>query len=164
MEESRAFDFLLCSRAPLAASCEETILKIARLSSRAYFNISRLAQVCFLPSGSFVIMKYLVCNLTLTWQFFYYARVDRKKRYTENDWRVKHAVPLAQWEERQRMDPESGPAHRHNHYKEYLRWFHSVARVLVKSPLENVPIEDRADTNNDDDIVDEYDDITREGV
>ena len=62
------------------------------------------------------------------------------------------------------MDPESGPAHRHNHYKEYLRWFHSVARVLVKSPLENVPIEDRADTDDDDDIVDEYDDITREGV
>ena len=62
------------------------------------------------------------------------------------------------------MDPESGPSHRHNHYKEYLRWFHSVARVSVKPPLENVPIEDRADTNNDDDIVDEYDDITREGV
>ena len=164
MEESHSFDFLLCSRAPLAAPCEETILKIARLSSRAYFNISRLAQVRFLPSRSFVITKYLVSNLTLTWQFFYYARVDRKKWYTENDWRVKHAVPLAQWEERQRMDPESGPAHRHNHYKEYLRWFHSVARVSVKPPLENVPIEDRADTNNDDDIVDEYDDITREGV
>ena len=86
VEELHAFDFLLCSRAPLAALCEETILKIARLSSRAYFNISRLAQVRFLPSGSFVITKYLVCNLTLTWQFFYYARVDRKKRYTENDW------------------------------------------------------------------------------
>ena len=164
MEESRAFDFVLCSRAPLAALCEETILKIARLSSRAYFNISRLAQVRFLPSWSFVITKYLVSILTLTCQIFYYARVDRKKQYTKNDWRVKHAVPLAQWEERQRMDPESSPAHRHNHYKEYLRWFHSVARVSVKPPRENVPIEDRADTNDDDDIINEYDDITREGV
>jgi len=61
-------------------------------------------------------------------------RIDRKKRYTENDWRVKHAVPLGHWEQRQSMDPESGPAHRHNHYKEYLRWFHSVTRVSIKPP------------------------------
>ena len=51
------------------------------------------------------------------------------------------------------MDPESGAAHRHNHYKEYLRWFHSIARVSVKPPRSNEPIEDRADTDDDDDIV-----------
>ena len=62
------------------------------------------------------------------------------------------------------MDPESGAAHRHNHYKEYLRWFHSIARVSVKPPRSNEPIEDRADTDDDDDIVDEYDNITCEGV
>ena len=93
-----------------------------------------------------------------------YVRIDRKKRYTENDWRVKHAVPLAQWQHRQRMDPESGPAHRHNHYKEYLRWFHSVTRVSIKMPRSNEPIEDHADTDDDDDIIDEYDDISRAGV
>jgi len=93
-----------------------------------------------------------------------YVRIDRKKRYTENDWRVKHAVPLGQWEQRQRMNPESGPAHRHNHYKEYLRWFHSVTRVSIKPPRSTEPIEDHADTDDDDDIIDEYDDITRGGV
>jgi len=93
-----------------------------------------------------------------------YVRIDRKKWYTENDWRVKHAVPLGQWEQRQRMDPESGPAHRHNHYKEYLRWFHSVTRVSIKPPRSTEPIEDHADTDDDDDIIDEYDDITRGGV
>ena len=55
------------------------------------------------------------------------------------------------------MDPESGPAHRHNHYKEYLRWFHSVTRVSIKPPRSTEPIEDHAD-------IDEYDDITRGGV
>ena len=90
--------------------------------------------------------------------------IDKKKRYNENDWRVKHALPLAQWDQKQRMAPESGAAHRHNHYKEYLRWFHSVARVSVKPPRSNEPIEDRTDTDDDDDIVDEYNDITREGV
>ena len=62
------------------------------------------------------------------------------------------------------MDPESGAAHRHNHYKEYLRWFHSIARVSVNPPRSNEPIEDRGDTDDDNDIVDEYDNITREGV
>ena len=77
-----------------------------------------------------------------------YVSIDRKKQYTENDWRVKHAQPLAQWEQRQRMHPESGPAHRHNHYKEYLRWLHSVARVSVKPPQSTEPIEDKADTDD----------------
>jgi len=85
-----------------------------------------------------------------------YVRIDRKKHYTENDWRVKPAVPLGQWEQRQRMDPESGPAHRHNHYKEYLRWFHSVTRVSIKPPRSTEPIEDHADTDDDDDIIDEH--------
>ena len=62
------------------------------------------------------------------------------------------------------MDPESGPAHRHNHYKEYLRWFHPVTRVSIKPPRSTEPIEDHADTVDDDDIIDEYDDITRGGV
>jgi len=62
------------------------------------------------------------------------------------------------------MDPESGPAHRHNHYKEYLHWFHSVTRVSIKPPRSTEPIEDHADTDDDDDIIDEYDDITRGGV
>jgi len=91
-------------------------------------------------------------------------RIDRKKRYTENDWRVKHAVPLGQWEQRHRMNPDSGPAHRHNHYKDYLRWLHSVSRVSIKPPRSTEPIEDREDTDDDDDIVDEYNDITRSGV
>jgi len=93
-----------------------------------------------------------------------YVRIDQKKWNTENDWRVKHAVPLAQWEQRQRMDLENGPAHRHNHYMEYLRWFHSVTRVSIKPPRSTEAIEDHADTDGDDDIIDEYDDITHAGV
>jgi len=62
------------------------------------------------------------------------------------------------------MNPDSGPAHRHNHYKDYLRWLHSVSRVSIKPPRSTEPIEDREDTDDDDDIVDEYDDITRSGV
>ena len=100
----------------------------------------------------------------LIYQLHICCRIDRKKRYTENDWRVKHAVPLGQWEQRHRMNPDSGPAHRHNHCKDYLRWLHSVSRVSIKPPRSTEPIEDREDTDNDDDIVDEYDDITRSGV
>jgi len=34
----------------------------------------------------------------------------------------------------------------------------------VKPPRSNEPIEDRVDTDDDDDIVEEYNDITRKGV
>ena len=37
-------------------------------------------------------------------------------------------------------------------------------RVSIKPPRSTEPIEDHADTNDDDDIIDEYDDITRGGV
>ena len=46
VEDLCAFDFLLCSRAPLAAPCEETVLKIARLPSGGYFDIPGIALVC----------------------------------------------------------------------------------------------------------------------
>ncbi|RLN30593.1 hypothetical protein C2845_PM05G32890 [Panicum miliaceum] len=90
--------------------------------------------------------------------------IDRKKRYSEKDWRVKHVAWLLQWEQRQRMEPTSGAIHRNNHYKEYLRWFHSVTGVTIRPPRSNVPVEERAHIDDEDDIVDEYDDITRAGV
>ena len=43
VEDVHAFDFLLCSRAPLAAPCEEAVLKIARLPSGGYFDIPSIA-------------------------------------------------------------------------------------------------------------------------
>ncbi|RLN42961.1 hypothetical protein C2845_PM01G46500 [Panicum miliaceum] len=90
--------------------------------------------------------------------------IDRKKRYSQTDWRVKHVAWLLQWEQRQRMEPTSGAVHRNNHYKEYLRWFYLVAGVSIKPPRSNVPIEERADIDDEDDIVDEYNDITRARV
>lgn len=95
------------------------------------------------------------------------CRYDRRKRYSENDWRVTHAAYLQQWDQRQRFDPEDGAAHRHNHYVAYLRWYHSVTRAFVKPPSVNptVPIEDRADTDDEaDDITDDYDRLIREGL
>ena len=49
-------------------------------------------------------------------------------------------------------------------FKEYLHWFHSVTRVSIKPPQSTEPIEDHADTDDDDDIIAKYDDITRGGV
>ena len=39
-----------------------------------------------------------------------------------------------------------------------------MARVSVKPPQSTEPIEDHADTDDDDDIIDAYDDITHGGV
>ncbi|CAN6206593.1 unnamed protein product [Urochloa humidicola] len=94
-------------------------------------------------------------------------RYDRRKRYSENDWRVTHANHPQQWNERQRGDPDNGPMHRHNHYITYLRWYFSVTRAFVKPPLldPTVPIENRPDTDDEaDDITDAYDRLTHEGT
>ena len=51
------------------------------------------------------------------------------------------------------MNPDSGPAHRHNHYKDYLCWLHSVSRVSIKPPRSTEPIEDCEDIDDDDEII-----------
>jgi hypothetical protein len=91
------------------------------------------------------------------------CRIDRKKRYS-TDWHVTHAVPLQLWEQRQRMDPDFGPIRQIGNTREYLRWYYSVARVSIKPARNNDPTEDRPDTGDEDDIIDEYDDLTRAGV
>ena len=93
-------------------------------------------------------------------------RIDRKKWYNELDWRVTHATPLQLWEQRQWVEPTIGPYRRLGGTRDYLRWFYSVTRVSVKPPRHNNPIEDLLDTDDEDegDIVDEYDDLTRAGV
>uniref|UniRef100_K4ALS8 Aminotransferase-like plant mobile domain-containing protein n=1 Tax=Setaria italica TaxID=4555 RepID=K4ALS8_SETIT len=47
-------------------------------------------------------------------------KINRRKRYKENDWRVKHAQYLIQWENRQRCDPEGGPYWRAGPNNEYI--------------------------------------------
>ncbi|CAN6285959.1 unnamed protein product [Urochloa humidicola] len=92
---------------------------------------------------------------------------DRRKRYGENDWRVTHATYLERWDQRQRAEPELGAMHRHNHYIAYLRWYLSSTRAFVKPPLPDptVPIENRPDTDDEeDDITDAYDRLIREGT
>ena len=163
MEECCSFDLLLRRRAPPALPCEKTIRSSTRLPPRSYFDLSSFAQVQqqFLSNSLWIITDsspaatpYISTTYLLqNWQ-----------EYTKNDWRVKHAVPLGQWEQRHRMNPNSGPAHRHNHYKDYLWWLHSVSRVSIKPPRYTEPIEDCEDTDDDDDIVDEYDEIIHAGV
>ncbi|CAO2198854.1 unnamed protein product [Urochloa humidicola] len=92
---------------------------------------------------------------------------DSRKRYGENDWRVTHATYLERWDQRQRAEPELGAMHRHNHYIAYLRWYLSSTRVFVKPPLPDptVPIENRPDTDDEeDDITDAYDRLICEGT
>lgn len=67
-------------------------------------------------------------------------------------------MPLQLWEQSQRIDVDDGPVRRTAHTREYLQWYYSVTRVSVKLARNNDPIEDRLVTDEDDDIVDEYDD------
>uniref|UniRef100_K3YCS2 SWIM-type domain-containing protein n=1 Tax=Setaria italica TaxID=4555 RepID=K3YCS2_SETIT len=87
--------------------------------------------------------------------------IDRRKRYKENDWRLKHGQYLLLWQNKQGCDPEGGPYWRPNN--EYIRWYCTSMRTKVKPSWTNVPIED-APSDDDADIADVYDTVTRHGT
>nr|XP_034591757.1 zinc finger MYM-type protein 1-like [Setaria viridis] len=87
--------------------------------------------------------------------------IDRRKRYKENDWRLKHGQYLLLWQNKQGCDPEGGPYWRPNN--EYIRWYCTSTRTKVKPSWTNVPIED-APFEDDADIADAYDTVTRYGT
>uniref|UniRef100_K3Z039 SWIM-type domain-containing protein n=1 Tax=Setaria italica TaxID=4555 RepID=K3Z039_SETIT len=63
--------------------------------------------------------------------------IDRRKRYKENDWRVKHAQYLIQWQNTQRCDPEDGLYWRAGPNNEYIRWYCASTRTKVKQSWSN---------------------------
>uniref|UniRef100_K3ZC83 SWIM-type domain-containing protein n=1 Tax=Setaria italica TaxID=4555 RepID=K3ZC83_SETIT len=87
--------------------------------------------------------------------------IDRRKRYKENDWRVKHDRYIHMWNNKEGCDPEGGPYWRPNN--EYIRWYCTSTRTKVKPSWTNVPIED-APSDDDADIADAYDTVTRHGT
>nr|TKW21627.1 hypothetical protein SEVIR_4G131800v2 [Setaria viridis] len=89
-------------------------------------------------------------------------RDDCRKRYKENDWRLKHAQYLIQWENRQRCDPEDGPYWRARPNNEYIRWYCASMRTKVKPSWSNVPIEN-APSDSSNDIADVYDTVLAGG-
>uniref|UniRef100_K3ZZ95 Aminotransferase-like plant mobile domain-containing protein n=1 Tax=Setaria italica TaxID=4555 RepID=K3ZZ95_SETIT len=87
--------------------------------------------------------------------------IDRRKRYKENDWRLKHGQYLLLWQNKQGCDPKGGPYWRPNN--EYIRWYCTSTRTKVKPSWTNVPIE-YAPSDDDADIADAYDTVTRHGT
>lgn len=61
------------------------------------------------------------------------------------------------------MDPFDGAFWRAGPHKEYLRWYHRSTRTKLKPAWTTEPIENHP-SDEDDDIVDEYDHMTRLGT
>jgi hypothetical protein len=76
---------------------------------------------------------------------------------------VKHARYLDRLNNRQRKDPQDGLAWRPGPHREYLRWYHTSIRTKIKPALTDEHNED-APSDSDDDIADEYDNLTRVGT
>jgi hypothetical protein len=75
---------------------------------------------------------------------------------------TEHDVYVVQWDRKQtcRMYYLSGPVHRPRPYKECLRWLHQSSRLFVKSAYIEEHIMELPDSDDDNDIIDEYDDMT----
>jgi hypothetical protein len=57
----------------------------------------------------------------------------------------------------------SGPDHRTRSYKEYLWWLHQNSCLFLKPPYTKEHIVELPDLDKDNDIIDEYDDMIRQG-
>jgi hypothetical protein len=58
----------------------------------------------------------------------------------------------------------SNVVHRPGPYKEYLRWLHQHSHIFLKPTYAEEHKANPPDSNNDNEIVDEYDTITRQGT
>ena len=74
-----------------------------------------------------------------------------------------HAQWIQAWHTIQRLDPHDGAYWRAGPHKEYLRWYHGSTRTKLKPAWTTQPIEDLP-SDDDDDIVDDYDLMTRHGT
>ncbi|XP_062185932.1 serine/threonine-protein phosphatase 7 long form homolog [Phragmites australis] len=88
-------------------------------------------------------------------------KIDRRKQHGARDWRDVHHNYLVEWSNRAQTIVHGGPAHRSGPYREYLRWLHDSSRLAIKPPRVAVAAENLPDSDDEDDLVDEYDQITR---
>jgi hypothetical protein len=58
----------------------------------------------------------------------------------------------------------SGVVHRVGPYKEYLRWLHLQSQLFLKPAYTKEHIAQLPDSDNDNEIIDEYNEITRQGT
>lgn len=92
--------------------------------------------------------------------------MDRRTDRGAVDWAEKHQPYLMLWDAHHTKvcHPQDGPMHRHRSYMEYLTWFHSNARLRIRPAINEDYIADLPDEEDDEDIVDEYNEVTRQGT
>ena len=87
------------------------------------------------------------------------CRVSRRKRFSGNNWLLKHQKYVQEWEARERVEPYNGAHCVTNDYCAYLAWLHRSTRITVHPSVSSIPIDEQG---SDDD--DPYDVITRTSV
>jgi hypothetical protein len=97
---------------------------------------------------------------------FSVRRITRRKFKGAVNWSAKNATYVAFWNQRQplRMYYLSGAMNRPGLYKEYFRWLHQHSRLFLESAYTEEHIAHLSDSDEENEIIDEYDTITRQGT
>jgi hypothetical protein len=95
---------------------------------------------------------------------FSMCMITRRKFKGVVDWSAEHAEYVTLWNKRQalRMYYLSGFMHRLGPYKEYLMWLHQHSRFFLKPTYTKEHIAHLPNSDDDNEIIDEYDTITRQ--
>jgi hypothetical protein len=91
-------------------------------------------------------------------------RINRRKFKGAVDWAAHHAPYIALWNARIRHDYLHSARHRSTPWMEYLRWLQQQSRMFLRSAYTEDDIAQLPDSDGDNEVVDEYNEMTRHGT
>jgi hypothetical protein len=92
------------------------------------------------------------------------CRINRRKVKGAVDWAAQHKPYIALWNVRIQQHYLHGARHRSGPWMEYLRWLQQQSRMFLRPAYSEDDIAQLPDSDDDNEVVDEYDEMTQQGT
>jgi hypothetical protein len=88
------------------------------------------------------------------------CRINRRKVKGPTDWTAQHTPYIAMWNVRSRQHYLHGARHRSGPWVDYLRWLQVQSQLFLRLAYTKDDIAQLPDSDSDNEVVDEYDELT----
>jgi hypothetical protein len=91
-------------------------------------------------------------------------RINRRKVKGAMDWAAQHTPYIAIWNARIQQPYLHGACYRSRPWMEYLRWLQQQFQMFLRPAYTEDDIAQLPNSDNNNEVVDEYDKMTRQGT
>jgi hypothetical protein len=91
-------------------------------------------------------------------------KINRRKVKGVVDWTAEHAPYIVLWNARIQQHYLHGARQRSGPWMEYLMWLQQQSRMFLRPAYTEDDIAQLPDSDGDNEVVDEYDEMTRQGT